>query len=175
MAGMIICFKGRRGAGKTLGTTALGKMYSQKGWKVYSNYSVSFAEKKTNSFFRSIGADSDIQNCVLLLDELQILFDSRNTRDKENKEFGYYLQQLRKKNVIIVGTTQFMDTLEKRIRQQLDIVCCPVIDKGNNVVSVRFFDVTSLEDSSVPDFVDGRFFAIPIFKDYDTNEIISTS
>lgn len=113
----------------------------------------------------------------MVLDELQLFFDSRNFGKQENKNFSYFIQQIRKRNVHIIGTTQYANTVELRFRQHIDFLAYPSYDSFVKVCTVKYYDLTMLEDieldelaSLVPAVI--CFDATQIFKLYDTNEML---
>lgn len=172
--GLIGLFQGSRGCGKTLGLTSLGLDFYACGWKIYSNFRCSFAEVVSNDFIRNIDKHTDLHDCVLLIDELQILFDSRLWKNSTSIDFSHFIQQIRKRNVVILGSTQYTDTVEKRIRQHVDLLICPKFYDEFGVSSYVVIDLTSLEDldSSDPLSVEFFYYAESLFDLYDTKEII---
>jgi len=172
---MITIYLGRRGSGKT--TTMIKDAYIEyvRGRRVISNMeSVSFAEFMTNEQIKQISKNSDIENAVLLIDEMQIFFDSRRSMKGENINFSYFVQQIRKRNVDILGTTQFSNAVEKRVRDHTDFVCRPQFLKKYNLIKVTYYDETSTQDIDVDETVNKGVVYNPdkIFKLFDTNEKI---
>jgi len=53
------------------------------------------------------------------------IFDSRRSMAKQNLKFSNFIQQIRKRNIILLGTTQYSNTVDLRLRQHLDIIAYP--------------------------------------------------
>jgi hypothetical protein len=174
---MLVLYKGSRGRGKTLSMVKDAYQYYLNGYRVLSNIHLKFGEYIENEQILNLNKDSDLYNCVLLIDELQIIFDSRNFTNKQNKSFSYFIFQIRKRNIIILGTTQYTDSVEKRYRQNLDIVVSPLFVSELNICVVSYFDITSLENLDInPSDLEPSvvvFDAVPIFSLYDTYEMLS--
>jgi len=170
---MIVLYKGSRGRGKTLSMVKDALGFYQNGYRILTNLEMNFGEHITSQEVLSLNKNSDLYNCVLVLDELQLFFDSRNFGSKENKDFSYFIQQIRKRNIIILGTTQYTASIELRFRQHIDVVACPHFDKYTKLCIVKYYDLTSLEDGlSYIKPVTLCFDAMPIFKLYNTNEML---
>src|SRR6056297_1406672 len=144
---MLVLYKGARGRGKTLTMIKDGLNYKYKGWKVYSNMeNQKIAEYISNEDILSIDKESDLKNCVLIIDEIQTLFDSRRSMKKENLNFSYFIQQIRKRNIILLCTTQYTNTVDLRLRQHIDILALPRHHNDLHVCVVNYIDMTSIED-----------------------------
>jgi len=172
---MITIYLGRRGAGKT--TTMIKDAYIEykKGRRIISNMeSVPFAEYMSNDQIKQINKESAIEDAVLLIDELQIFFDSRRSMKKDNLNFSYFVQQTRKRGVDILGTTQFSNTVEKRVRDHTDFVARPKYLKEYGLIKVTYIDETSTEDDDITEPIKRSVVFNPrkVFKLFDTNEKI---
>jgi hypothetical protein len=172
-SGMIVLFQGSRGSGKTLSLVYNSLEFLKNGWKIYRNFSLPYGEYISDDFVLSLTKESNLRDCVILIDEMQIFFDSRSWKDKGNIRFSHFIQQIRKRNIVILGTTQYVDTIEKRIRQHVDILIQPDFNDDLNVCSCVVTDLTSLESSSrIPIFYEYFFDAKPIFSIYDSFELL---
>ena len=169
---MIIMYKGRRGAGKTLTMVKDALNFYNKGWDIYSNFDIGIPYKKiTNDTIINMNENPNIKNCVLLIDEIQTIIDSRRSMRKENLNFSYFVQQIRKRNIILLCTTQFTRTTDVRLREHTDVVVKPRIYQEYPVVEAKYYDLTSEEDMG---YIDERIIIYnpqPLFNLYDTNEI----
>lgn len=143
---MIVIYKGSRGKGKTLTMVRDAYKYYTLGYKILANFSLKFGSYITGDEVLALNKSSELYNCVLVLDELQLFFDSRNFSRLQNKEFSNFIQQIRKRNIIILFTTQYSNTIDLRIRQHIDVVAYPYFDKVSNICKVYYFDLTKLED-----------------------------
>lgn len=157
-----------------------GLQYYIDGYRVLSNFECSFGEHIENNEILELSKESNLYNCVLMIDEIQIFFDSRQSMSKKNITFSNFIQQIRKRNIIILCCTQYSNTIELRLRQHLDIIAYPNFIKKYNVCEVTYMDLTRLEDSDMisgstefkPMMIKIVFNAIPIFKLYNTSEMI---
>lgn len=178
---MIILYKGRRGAGKTLTMTKDAYNFYVHGWRIYSNIEFNFPHEYINEDdIISIDENSTINNCVLVIDEIQILLDSRRSGKGRNVDFSHFIQQIRKRNIIVLCTTQFTSTVDLRLRQHVDVVAKPRFNKEYQVCEVTYLDITALEefdalieeDDSPPPAVTTAFDARQVYPLYDTFKIV---
>lgn len=173
---MIALYRGSRGKGKTLTMVKDGKRYFDRGFKVYSNMkSLKFGEYVDSTFILNINRQSQLFNCVLIIDEIELFFDSREFSKKENKDFSKFLQQIRKRNVNILCTCQYVGLVDLRIRQQIDIIVYPHFDKVSLYVTCYYFDLTKLEDDFNPMDLKPSvvvYNAFKVFSLYNTYEIL---
>lgn len=172
---MIVVYIGRRGKGKTLSMVKDAYLEHKRGRKVISNMeNVPFARFMSNEDILKLSKDSSIQDCVLLVDELQIFFDSRRAMKKVNISFSNFIQQIRKRNVLLLATTQFANAVDKRLRDHTDIQARPNYLDKFKLCEVEYIDITSLEDPSnmgIPIIRKVVFNALPIFNLYNTKEM----
>jgi len=168
---MIIMYKGRRGAGKTLTMVKDALGFYNNGWDIYSNFSIGIPYKKIDNVGLLNLGENNIRDCVILVDEIQLLMDSRRSMKKENLNFSYFIQQIRKKGIVLLCTTQFTRTTDVRLREHVDIVVKPKFLKQYPVVEVEYFDMTSEEDLGYIESKVIIYDPIKLFNLYDTNEI----
>jgi hypothetical protein len=165
-------YKGRRGCGKTLTMVKDALNFYNKGWEIYSNFDIAIPYKKLeNEHIININENTKIKDCVLLIDEIQTIIDSRRSMRKENLNFSYFVQQIRKRNIILLCTTQFTKTTDIRLREHTDIVVKPKIYREYPIVEATYYDITSEEELN---YIDERIIIYnpqAIFNLYDTNEI----
>lgn len=169
---MIIFYKGARGKGKTLTMVKDGLRYKREGWRVLTNLEGTPFETVTSEEIISLSGQSKLFNVVLLIDEIELFFDSREWNKKEAKEFGRFLQQIRKRNVPILCTAQFSDLIEKRLRQQIDIVAQCTFNKKKHISRILYIDLTGLESNELR-FVTSTYYAKPLYGLYNTKQIIT--
>jgi hypothetical protein len=174
---MIILYKGARGRGKTLTMIKDGLAFYLRGYKILRNFECSFGTYIDNEQVLELSKDSNLNNCVLMIDEVQIFFDNRRSMTKQNITFSNFVQQIRKRNIIILCTTQYSNTIDMRLRQHLDIIAFPSFKKDKAVCEVTYMDLTRLQDNEF--FQDNKpmtckviFNAQPLFKLYNTGEMI---
>lgn len=172
---MIILYKGARGRGKTLTMVKDAFRMHLSGYSVFSNMSLKFGSRVSPDEVLSLNRESALKHCVLVLDELQLFFDSRNFTKPQNKDFSNFIQQIRKRDIHILYTTQYVNLVDLRIRQQTDIVAFPKFDIIRGFCLVDYYDITKLEDDiSISDIkpVSACFNAVPYFALYDTYEML---
>jgi hypothetical protein len=171
---MIVMYKGRRGAGKTLTLVKDAFTYYKNGWEIVSNFHLPFASYMDDKDIMAIDKTSDIRKVVLCIDEIQIFFDSRRGMAKGNLTFSNFIQQIRKRGIILLCTTQFSNTVDLRLRQHLDVIATPNFIDKYPVVAVKYIDLTSIEDEWVTEPVEKTvvYDPRPIFGLYDTEELI---
>jgi len=173
---MIVMYKGRRGTGKTLTMVKDGLGFYNKGWVIYSNFEVVFPYKKLNNDdILNLPDNDNIKNCVIMIDEIQTIIDSRRSMKSSNLNFSYWIQQIRKKNIVLLCTTQFTRTTDLRLREHIDIVVKPKFLHNYPVVTAEYFDITSEEDLGYIDSKVIVYNPTSIFGLYDTNEIKKSS
>ena len=169
---MIIMYKGRRGAGKTLTMVKDALSFYDNGWTIYSNFDISIPYKKiSNEDIINLPNNKGIRDCVLMIDEIQTIIDSRRSMKSDNLNFSYFIQQIRKRNIILLCTTQFTRTTDLRLREHVDIIVKPKINLNYPIVEAQYFDITSEEDLG---FIESRiiiFNPALVWGLYDTNEI----
>lgn len=174
---MIVLYKGKRGSGKTLTMVKDGLRYYQNGYKILRNFDCAFGDYISNEDILKLDKESNITNCVLMIDEVQIFFDSRRSMKNENINFSNFVQQIRKRHIHILGTSQYSNTVDLRFRQHTDIVAFPNFIKNLNVCEVLYVDITSMDDllnsmNKSLDFIKVVFDAEPLFKLYNTEQMI---
>lgn len=173
---MIVLYKGRRGCGKTLTMIKDGLMFKNNKWDVYRNMSCKYGVFMTNDEILKLDKNSKIKNAVIMIDEIQIFFDSRQSMSKKNVIFSNFLQQIRKRNIVLLCTTQYSNTVDLRLRQHIDVLARPNFNKKYNVCEVDYIDVTSLEDSffelTQPKRTTVIYDAEPVFNMFSSGEMI---
>jgi hypothetical protein len=178
---MIVLYKGARGRGKTLSMVKDGYCYYLEGFKVIRNFECSFGDYIDNEEILELSKESDLNDCVMMIDEIQIFFDNRRSMTKQNITFSNFVQQIRKRNIIILCTTQYSNTIDMRLRQHLDIIAFPDFRSSKNICVITYMDLTRLQDNELmlgqgaeikPMLSKIVFNAEPIFKMYNTGEMI---
>ena len=167
----IIGYIGRMGKGKTLSMTReLYKHYLQ-GYKIISNYHLNFPHRLVDfeTLFGMAERQETLDKCVIALDEVHILLDSRSSSSKASKVMTFWLNQTRKMGVKLFFTTQYLHQVDRRLRSGTDIlILCDgqhIIKDGtewfvcNNIIS--FGDETREE----------MFVGNEVFTLFDTNQV----
>lgn len=180
---MICLYKGARGRGKTLSMFKDAYRFYLKGYKILRNLSGTFGDYISNEQILALDKNSEIQHAVILIDEIQIFFDSRQGMKKENKTFSNFVQQTRKRDIHILCTTQYSNTIDLRIRQHLDFVAFPNFIERYNICVVNYIDISRFQDEDMlllqdndeirPTNVKVVFNASQVFGMYNTMELIT--
>ncbi len=174
---MIVGYRGRRGSGKTACMVRDAYISYLNGRKIFSNIKLNFPFDPITSESIENFKESDFKNCVLVIDEIQVLFNSRTWKNKRNMNFSIFVQQTRKRGVDIYFTTQSLRTVDVNIRENMDIHVFPkpvIRDEVLIMFEVIYFDPYASESfynnkSDVSIYVR----ADPIFKLYNSDEIVS--
>lgn len=104
---------GRPGTGKTYVLTAKALEFAKQGRPVYSNFKIDHPDIK---YYTKISELIDIKKGVILMDEAQIYFNSRNWEALDER-LQYKLQQHRKQGLDIWGTAQNVKRLDVVMRE----------------------------------------------------------
>ena len=175
---MIYFYKGARGRGKTLSMVKDAWIMHEDGDLILSNMkSVGFATYISNEDILNITKDSPLKNCVILIDEIQTLFNARRSTKKENVQFSFFIQQIRKRNITLLITSQFANTIDLILRQHIDYIVRPYFDKDLLVCRVDYQDLNSIEEGEdgmikPANVVSVVFDCRDIFGKYNTQELI---
>jgi len=175
---MIYLYKGAKGKGKTLSMVKDAYLFHLDKRPVFTNMkTLNFGQYISNEEILKIDKNSKIKKCCLLIDEIQTLFNARRSMKKENVDFSHFIQQIRKRDIDLLSTSQFSNTVDLIFRQHVDIIATPRFDKELLVCKVEYLDMNSLEDNMIGeiqdlDVVSVVYDAREIFGKYDTEELI---
>jgi len=171
---------GRQGSGKTAFITKLLVDNYSISRKVYSNYSlfgidyqkITFDNKRNKNAIDILNVISDnpdyFNNSIMLLDEIHIYFDSRDFFKRNNRIIQNFFSQLRKRNILLLATTQYILHLDVRIRRQ----ALAVFQMTNLKDGIFRVDVHEI-DGYYTSFIRTELVNLnDYFKYYDTNELI---
>lgn len=106
------------GSGKTLSMVREAKMLHDKGYKVYSNFCLSFQESNLMHWKDIIKVPS---NSVICLDEISDLFNARDWKYMPKGIFTYLINS-RKRNIRILSSAQEYDEIDKTVRTKATYV-----------------------------------------------------
>lgn len=171
---------GRQGSGKTAFITKLLVDNYSPEKKVYSNYSlfgiehekITFDNKRNKNSIDILEVIKDnpdyFNNSIMLLDEIHIYFDSRDYMRQNNRVIQNFFSQLRKRNILLLATTQYILHLDIRIRRQ----ALAVFQMTNLKDGIFRVDVHEI-DGYFTRFVKSELVNLnDYFRYYDTNELI---
>jgi len=111
------------GSGKTTAAVALAcEEQKNDGRRVISNNHLNMDYTHFDiAWFLEHLADHEMEDCVLVLDEMYQLMDSRSSQTKLNKLLTYFVVQTRKRGVDLYVCTHFLDHVDLRLRRAVDI------------------------------------------------------
>ncbi|KKL03928.1 hypothetical protein LCGC14_2621220 [marine sediment metagenome] len=122
---MILSLEGVQGTGKTTVAVAIAYeewLESGKQKKIISNVHLGFEYTHFDlAFFLEHLVDGELENCILILDEMYQIADSRSSATKINKLFTYFAVQTRKRDVDLYICTHHLDHIDLRLRRSVDI------------------------------------------------------
>lgn len=115
---MIIGIQGTLGQGKTTALIAFIEYYrKQTKLRVYSNMS----SYKNSTLISSMGDMIGLENCIFGFDEIWNTMDSRDWKMHKGK-LTEWIMNMRKKNVLLIYTSQNLGQVEKRLRDITDLM-----------------------------------------------------
>lgn len=120
---MITTFEGVMGSGKTITAVALAACeHYQNGRKIISNIHLAFPYTRFDmQYFMDHLQDTQLNNCVTVLDEAFQYMDARRSGGRANLLWTYYTVQTRKRGVDLYACFHHYDVMDKRFRRQIDI------------------------------------------------------
>lgn len=132
---MLAGLAGRMGTGKTLSMTALGfALQIELQVPLYANYTLEGESVR----IRTMKELMEAKTGIVLLDELWLSMDSRLWKD--NVKLTRWLNQTRKKNLIILYTTQHISQVDIRVRRATDWLIMCDRNKQTKEITLTFTD-----------------------------------
>ena len=130
----VVTFTGGRGSGKTLSMSTEGAINLMRGYNVWANYPLAFNfrypsgqikhhEVKEITIKDIATFNKEIRNGYILLDELNLWLSSRRSQALINHLANGWFQLMRKRKLAVYITCQFFHTLDKGIKEQVDLIC----------------------------------------------------
>ena len=112
------------------------------------------------------GGSTVLHNCLFLIDEAYLFFDSRTSMSKQNRMFNAFISQTRKRGVDVYITTHTIDKVDRRVRGAIHFQ-----------VACRFNPKTQTSHMTVQDLQRGKvalksIYGPVIYPFFDTNEIV---
>lgn len=192
MVGFYIAL-GKQGSGKTLFITKclVDEYKKNPDIRIFSNYNlfgidftpISFDIKKENDRVKICNGkekyvldildvlDQDenyFNNSIMLIDEIHTYFDSLDFMKANNRKIQKFFSQLRKRNILLLATTQYLLNLDVRIRRQL-FYCFQMTRLNDNLFECEVNEI----DGYYTKYIRTEVFDLKEYYDYyDTNEII---
>ena len=165
---------GAQGSGKTLLSVALifelTKLYPER--KIFSNielYGIQYERFDFDTLLENIKLNNSYyDNSIILFDELHIFLNSLDFYKKENRLVQGFFSQLRKRKIIILGTSQYILNVDVRIRRQA-IRVFEIYKRNNDIYEV----IIHLIDGYFTRQIDTLLLKLDkYYKCYNTYEII---
>jgi len=163
---------GQQGDGKTLIITKLVTDNYDGTRPIFSNYTLlklPYTHITLNSLLDMLDNDSHaLDNSIILLDEIHIYLDSLDFMRSNNRRLQVFFSQLRKRNILLFATTQYIMNVDVRIRRQ----CMNVFEMEH--IYKDLFKVTTLKiDGYFTKEISSYNVVLSAYYDhYDTNELI---
>ncbi|MEM0173574.1 MAG: ATP-binding protein [Sulfolobaceae archaeon] len=170
----IVALLGRRGVGKSNHAISFLYYYYQQGRTIYSNIWLSFPYKKLElEMIKTL--PEELNDSVIFIDEIHMWADAYKFFSKNSRSLSTLATQLRKRNITLIFTTQFLTQTVKRLRDQVDYLLLlekykPYDPSYNGWAKVVVLDATAPSGRDYLDeyIFDGRAY----FNMYNTNEIV---
>lgn len=133
---MLYCIIGKKGCGKTALMTYLLKkcIEEDKKIKIFSTYKLDGIAYQEINFKKLFKEGTELENCIIALDEAYLFADCRSSSSTINKMLSYVFYQTRKANVTIFLSAVKLSTLDKRLREDVDALIFPSIFIDNKKV-----------------------------------------
>lgn len=129
-------------------------------------YDIADEFKKIKGYYPTSNNDY-LNNTIILLDEIHIYFDAYDFLKQENRVISAFASQLRKRNTLLLATTQYILNVSIRLRKQVKFVfdICKsgkIYECSVDQIDGYFTDHVKTIKLDLQDY----------YKYYDTNEII---
>jgi len=160
---MLIIFTGSLGQGKTLSMSILGTLLARAGGlNLYSNYGLKDAQR-----IYKMDHLLNMEKGVMCFDEAHMSIDSRTWKD--NIKLSHFMLQTRKKDLIVMMTTQAFGQVDLRVRGITDyVVACRKKPAGFWLQFINWQEQTLCHRRLIPSESVKRYYQL-----YDTKEIVN--
>lgn len=158
----LVGIMGKMGAGKTLTASILASYIASKtGAELHANYILRGAEP-----IESLNDVVSKNKSILVFDEIWLSADARAWKD--NVRLTQWVNQTRKKQMIVFYTTQHIRQVEMRIRNGTDVlVVCEKTPEGHWLTFIDYQYRTIGRRYLIPHSVAKKFYSL-----YDTYEVL---
>jgi len=160
---MLVGIMGKMGSGKTLSRSILGVALSRiMNQTLYANYTLQESQRilSVEDLWK---ADSGI----FCFDEAWFTLDSRRSGRRDNVDLTKWVNQTRKKKLLVLYTTQHIGQMDLRVREGTDILI--YVKKFRNMMKLQFIDYQYLELGRTYTISNPKAF----FNLYNTYEVVS--
>lgn len=162
---MLTAFVGNLGQGKTYSMTVLASyLHAKYDLPIYANYKLHDA-----IMLRSFDDVLNAKHGIVCLDEAHIFLDSRGFKDPNSQKATHWLLQTRKKDLIVLYTTQNFGQVDIRMRRITDYLALCKKQKGRGI-SMQFVDAQEMKLLRRQTILEPleRFYHL-----YDTKEVVT--
>jgi len=179
---MIHLILGKQGSGKTLFLVKMAYEYYKAGKSVYSNVSLNFPYIKIN--YKDI-IEHNLENGIVILDEIHLLLPARaSMRNSSRKICDGFLSMVRKKGLVIYGSTQTLRKVDIRFRDERDFTYIAtkyayinknfieVLHNQNLNKKIPIIIKLEVQETFSGQTINTQFLGNDLFKLYNTSEII---
>ena len=164
---MIIGIQGGLGSGKTLLMTRYLVKDYQMGRHIVANFGLNIIDFDKLNVKSLLDNETDLHDVSVGIDEFTVFADCR--RSMSNTIITYFILQTRKRNVCLYYTTQDFSMIDKRVLRHTDIFITADDVEGNK--GIREYIV--IDERKRKTMLSSFTLDIePMFKYYDTNEVI---
>lgn len=174
---------GYQGSGKTLYMVKIAYEYYKKGYKIYSNIHLTGIPYELITINDVI--ECKYHDALVLIDEIHILLPSRNSMSKNSRKIcDGFLSMVRKAKLEVYGSTQTMRKVDIRFREEADYLyyCTKYAflygkwdlvqhsqDLNKDIpIMINLNVIDAISNNSV----DLKFYGNPLFKLFDTRQIV---
>lgn len=175
---------GKQGSGKTLMATklALDEYDKDNNIKIFSNYELFNANFTYITFNNAIEQNKDkldilaqldkdpdyFNNSIMILDEIHLYLDAYDFMRNNNRKLQTFFSQLRKRNILLIGTSQYLMNIDIRIRRQ----CMNVFEMKRIKSSIFQIDTHEI-DGYYTEFIHSHHVDLSAYYTrYNTHELI---
>lgn len=159
--------------GKTLSLVRMAKSYADRGYKIFSNITligIKYEKLTLKKLLNYAENEEQFKDAFFIIDEFAIFVgDSRRAMSTRNLAISYFIVMSRKLNICIGLTVQVFGMIEKRVRQNTDILIeCKTMKLPSGELLVK-----NVWNSSTGKVKTNHFIGNEWFKWYDTYEIVN--
>ena len=137
---LVIGLVGRRGSGKSLVAAWLAYERHRAGGKVLFTPSGFLRFGTPLDLEELVTLDEELQGALVVLDEVHLLLDRRNTMSFASRMLSTWLVQVRKRRCSVIWTTQSGRDIDRRLEFQTDVHGHCESFRDGKTVTVEFVD-----------------------------------
>lgn len=170
---------GRQGSGKTILITkfCIDNMKDRQIFSNYTLYNVEFTpitfdtsrEPNKISILDMLEENPNyFNNSIMLLDEIHLYLDSLDFMRKNNRKMQTFFSQLRKRNILLLATTQYIMNVDIRIRRQ----CLNVFEMEHIHKDLFKCTTSQIDGYFTKEISQYNLLLSDYYQYYDTNELV---